>query len=90
MRVTFDSNAWEKIFDLTDRDWMPIRSVIGSGRIIGFICEAGFRIEAIQKSERAAYFAEPAMGVQFPLAVVMRDGKPYVHGPSPWPPPFSV
>lgn len=79
MRVTFDSNAWEKIFDPVDRDWVSIRSAIECGRITGFICEAGFRIEAIRKSERSAYFAEPAVDMQFPLSIVMRDGKPYVH-----------
>jgi hypothetical protein len=79
MRVTFDSNAWEKIFEPDDRDWASIRSAIASGRITGFICEAAFRIEAIRKRERTAYFAEPAMDVQFPLSIVMRNGKPYVH-----------
>jgi hypothetical protein len=78
MRVTFDSNAWEKIFDPADRDWAPVRSAIASGRIGGFICESGFRIEAIRKRERAAYFAEPAMDVQFPFSNVIRNGKPYV------------
>jgi hypothetical protein len=79
MRVTFDSNAWEKIFDPADRDWASVRSAVASGRITGFICESGFRIEAIRKSERASYFAEPAMAVQFPFSIVIRDGKPCVH-----------
>jgi hypothetical protein len=64
MRVSFDSNTWEKVFDPVDRDWVPIRSAVSSGRITGFICEAAFRIEAIRKRERTAYFAEPAMDVQ--------------------------
>lgn len=79
MRVTFDSNAWEKIFEPDDPNWTPIRSAIASGRITGFICDAAFRIEAIRKRERIAYFAEPAMDVQFPFSIVMRDGRPYVH-----------
>jgi hypothetical protein len=79
MRVTFDSNTWEKIFDPIDRDWSSIRSAIASGRIAGFVCEAGFRIEAIRKNERATYFAEPAMDVRLPFSIVMRDGQPYVH-----------
>ncbi len=78
LQITFDSNSWEKIFDPVDHDWAPVRSVIASGRITGFICEAAFRIEAIRKRERAAYFAEPAMDVQFPFSTVIRDGKPYV------------
>ncbi|WP_024508408.1 hypothetical protein [Bradyrhizobium sp. ARR65] len=79
MRVTFDSNAWEKIFDPDDRDWASVRSAIANGRIAGFICESGFRIEAIRKSERASYFAGPAMDVQFPFSIVMRHGQPHVH-----------
>jgi hypothetical protein len=78
MRVTFDSNTWEKVFDRVDRDWVPIRSAISSGRITGFICEAAFRIEAIRKRERTAYFAEPAMDVQFPFSTMIINGKPCV------------
>jgi hypothetical protein len=78
MQVSFDSNTWEKVFDPADHDWALVRSAISSGRINGFICEAAFRIEAIRKRERAAYFAEPAMDVQFPFSTVIRDGKPYV------------
>jgi hypothetical protein len=79
MRITLDSNAWDKIFEPDDRNWVSVRSAIASERITGFICEAAFRIEAIRKRERAAYFAEPSMDVQFPFSIVMRDGKPYVH-----------
>lgn len=78
MKVSFDSNAWEKVFDPADRDWAVVRSAISSGRITGFICEAAFRIEAIRKRERADYFAEPAMGVQTPFSTVIINGKPYV------------
>jgi hypothetical protein len=78
MRVTFDSNTWEPVFDPLGRDWAPVRSAISSGRITGFICEAGFRIEAIRKRERAAYFAEPAMDVQSTFSTVIINGKPHV------------
>jgi hypothetical protein len=78
MQVSFDSNTWEKVFDPADHDWALVRSAISGGRISGFICEAAFRIEAIRKRERAAYFAQPAMDVQFPFSTVIRDGKPYV------------
>ncbi|MDA9419316.1 hypothetical protein XI04_03840 [Bradyrhizobium sp. CCBAU 11430] len=76
MRVSFDSNAWEKIFDPADRDWTSIRTALAKNQIAGFISEAGFRIEAIRKSERTSYFAEPAMQVQF--SIVERDGKPSI------------
>lgn len=78
MKITFDSNSWEKVFDPLDRDWESVRAAISSGRVAGFICDAGFRIEAIRKRERAAYFAAPAMEVQFPLSTVVKDGKPYI------------
>ena len=78
MQVTFDSNTWEKVFDPVARDWDPIRSAISGGRIAGYICEAAFRIEAIRKRERTAYFAQPAMEVTFPFSTVILNGKPYV------------
>ncbi|WP_018320328.1 hypothetical protein [Bradyrhizobium sp. WSM2793] len=78
MKITFDSNSWEKVFDPLDHDCAPVRAALSSGRITGFICDAGFRIEAIRKRERAAYFAEPAMEVQFPFSTVIKNGKPYV------------
>ncbi|MDI2078082.1 hypothetical protein ABIF68_011349 [Bradyrhizobium japonicum] len=76
MRVSFDSNAWEKIFDPADRDWTTIRAARATNQIAGFISEAGFRIEAIRKSERTSYFSEPTMQVQ--VSVVERDGKPHI------------
>ncbi|WP_065755745.1 hypothetical protein [Bradyrhizobium paxllaeri] len=78
MRISFDSNAWEKIFDPADCDWRLIRAALANNRITGFISEASFRIEAIRKTDRTAYFAEPAMQVQFPFSIVERDGKPYI------------
>jgi hypothetical protein len=78
MQVTFDTNTWERVFDPVDRDWAPVRLAISSGRITGFICEAGFRIEAIRKRDRAAYFAEPATDLRFPFSTAIINGKPYV------------
>jgi hypothetical protein len=79
MRITFDSNAWEKLFDPSASRWAPILAALRDGRITGFISEAGFRIEAIRRSRRATYFAQPAMAVEVPLTIVLKDGKPYVH-----------
>jgi hypothetical protein len=79
MRVSFDSNAWEKIFEPLDQNWVPVRSAIATGKISGFICESCFRIEAIPRAHRARYFAQPAIGVEFPMSIVMRDGQPHVH-----------
>jgi hypothetical protein len=62
-RVTFDSNAWEKVFSTDDEFYAPVRAALADGRIKGFICEAGFRIEAITKQQRPDYFAQPFMDV---------------------------
>jgi hypothetical protein len=78
MRVSFDSNTWEKIFDPTDRECAPIGAALIARTLEGFICEAGFRIEAIRKRDRAPYFAQPHMDPRF-HGVVMRDGRPYVY-----------
>ena len=74
MRVTFDSNAWERIFDPGDLEWASIRAALTSGRLAGFICEAAFRIEAIRKGERACYFASPQMDIRF-NGIAESDGK---------------
>jgi hypothetical protein len=62
-RVTFDSNAWERVFDPYDGRYAPVQAALSGGRIKGFICEAGFRIEAITKRQRPDYFAQPLMDV---------------------------
>lgn len=77
VRVTFDSNAWEKIFDPTVSKWTPIRAALADGTLKGFICEAGFRIEAVTKKNRATYFAQPHFGFRFE-GIVERDGRPYL------------
>jgi hypothetical protein len=76
--VSFDSNAWEKIFDPGDRDCAPIRAALADGQLKGFICESGFRIEAIRKRERENYFAQPHSAWR-DHGIVTRDGKQYFH-----------
>ena len=78
MKVTFDSNVWETIFNPADHACSPIRAALASGRIEGFICEAAFRVEAVRKSERATYFAQPEMGMQVPGTIVEINGKPHI------------
>lgn len=75
MSISFDSNAWEQIFNPADRDYSSIRAALTDRRIIGFICDASFRIEAIRKKLRAAYFAKPHMDARCNL--IIREGKPY-------------
>lgn len=74
MRVSFDSNAWEAIFSPDDIRAAPIRAALADGRVDGFICEAGFRIEAITKRNRPSYFAQPYMDVVVKLPTSSRDG----------------
>jgi hypothetical protein len=76
MRVSFDSMVWEKIFDPKDCKCAPIREALTARRLEGFICAAGFHIEAIKRRDRAAYFAEPYLDWQLE-GIDMRDGGPY-------------
>jgi hypothetical protein len=79
MRVSFDSNAWEEIFRSDADECIAIRDAISAGRFAGLICETAFRIEAVQKKDRAAYFAQPRVEVAFPGGIIHRDGKPHFH-----------
>jgi hypothetical protein len=57
LKVTFDSNAWERAFDpgwREDREAKHIagiRAALTSGTVAGFICETAFRLETL-KNER--------------------------------------
>ena len=79
MRISFDSNVWEVIFGSDAREIVLVRAALADGQIEGFICEAAFRIEAVRKNDRPAYFARPQMEVTFPSRVVSIEGKPYIH-----------
>lgn len=74
MRVTFDSNAWERIFDPHNTDCEVIRNAIDAKRIQGFICEASFKIEAIRKQKRTSYFGKSHIECEFPCTIEP-DGK---------------
>lgn len=86
MRVSFDSNVWEKVFHSGAEEFVSVRNALADRRIEGFICEAAFRIEAVRKENRTGYFAHPKMNSTFPLSTVQIDGKAHVHfisiGPS--------
>ncbi len=79
MRVSFDSNAWEEIFRSQARECLAIRDAIATRKVAGLICETAFRIEAVRKKERAAYFAQPHMDVSFLWRIVQIDGQPHIH-----------
>lgn len=78
IKVSFDSNAWEKIFSENDCSWVSIRQALHRGTIEGLICEAAFRIEAVRKIQRSSYFARPMMDLQTPGTVKMIDGVPHI------------
>ncbi len=75
MRVSFDSNAWERIFLSEDQDYSAVRVALMDRILFGFICDASLGIEAVTKKTRSRYFARPLMDVQF--KPVIRDEKPY-------------
>jgi hypothetical protein len=79
MKVTFDSNVWEKVFRETDETHSKIRTAIISNQISGFICEAGFRIEAIIKDVRPTYFSHPRSTACFEGPVTNDDGSVMLH-----------
>ena len=73
MRVTFDSNAWERIIvphrypkDPVHSDLLSINAALQDGRIEGFISETVGTLEAIPRAERGAYLVNR----QFALDVV--------------------
>lgn len=75
MRITFDSNAWEAVFCQANIRLNPIRAALDEERIAGFICAAAFRIEAITKRNRAAYFSQPYMGVSVEIMGLEEPGR---------------
>lgn len=64
IRVTFDSNVWEKVV-FPDRCcsheekecFYTIQQMIRSGKIKAYLCETIFMLEAIQKKNRLPFFA---------------------------------
>lgn len=73
MRVTFDSNAWQPVVrpdkfpkDPRNADFVKIQQAVRSGAVTGYIVETAVTLEAIQKSDRARYFAgrKPTMEIK--------------------------
>jgi hypothetical protein len=71
-RITFDSNAWEQVFADDPGYYSEIIDALNNGQVEGFICVAGFQIEAIRKRDRPAYFSSPKMDVR--AAIEHRPG----------------
>lgn len=74
MKVTLDSNVWEKVFCVDLAPYEIIRSALSENAINGYICDSVFRIEAIPKPDRRGYFARPSMGVSNHDEMIRIDG----------------
>jgi hypothetical protein len=64
MKITFDSNVWRKISspeqfpnDTSYKDFKNIRKAIDEKRIIPFLCETVFTLEAIERKNRQDFFS---------------------------------
>lgn len=64
-KITFDSNTWRKVAtpnnfpkDPIIEDYKTIRTAINDGKIIPFISETVFTLEAIQKKDRKQFFKD--------------------------------
>lgn len=64
MRITFDSNVWRKVSspeqfpnDPSYKYFKKIRKAIDEKRIIPFLCETVFTLEAIERKNRQDFFS---------------------------------
>jgi hypothetical protein len=75
MRVTFDSNIWEKVVSpdpscepsLQD-DYMTVHDALRDSRIHGFICETVGTLEAVKRKGRKQYFGSITPQVRVDVA----------------------
>ena len=56
MKITFDSNVWERMINKEDHHLVQINNKIREGKIQAYICEIALNLEAIQKKKRAEFF----------------------------------
>ncbi len=78
LRVSLDSNVWERVVSSGDPDSEAIRNALVGNSVAGFICEAAFRIEAIPKNRRFPYFSTPLTSLQVPGDIALIDGKRHI------------
>lgn len=71
--VTFDSNAWESVFDPENERWTALRDTMFRHGIASAICDKTIAIESIRKNEREKYYQKPK--TQFCSKVVGEGGK---------------
>ena len=56
MKITFDSNVWERVINEAEHHLVKIKNKIREGKIQAYICEIALDLEAIQKKKRAELF----------------------------------
>ena len=56
MKITFDSNVWERVINEEEHHLVKINNKIREGKIQAYICEIALGLEAIQKKKRAEFF----------------------------------
>ncbi len=66
MKITFDSNVWERVINEEEHHLVKINNKIREGKIQAYICEIALDLEAVQKAKRAELFGnyEPCITVE--------------------------
>ena len=66
MKITFDSNVWERVVNEEEHHCVKIKNKILDGKIRAYICEITLNLEAIQRKKRAEFFGnyEPSITVE--------------------------
>jgi hypothetical protein len=76
MKVTFDSNAWEKIFDRSSTKYKNLQTAMIENALRGFMVEACIQIETITKYDRPQYFSNPH--TDFKIGLAAAEGKDFL------------
>ena len=56
MKITFDSNVWERVINEEEHHLVKIKNKIREGKIQAYICEIALTLEAIQRNQRFEFF----------------------------------
>ena len=56
MKMTFDSNVWERVINEEEHHLVKIKNKIREDKIRAYICEIALTLEAIRKEKRAELF----------------------------------
>ena len=56
MKITFDSNVWERVINREEPHFVKINNKIREGKIEAYICHIALSLEAIKRRERPKFF----------------------------------